>query len=110
MRTVTSRTASKPAELDPRWIEFYWQVVEACLQRVFGKSSRDSKDLVLKMQARMKDLPEQALLLLYHDAPLQTASILAGASGRELSDQELLAYDKLWSPPPDPSMIPTQQQ
>jgi hypothetical protein len=82
-QTLPSRTASTMADLDPKWIVRYWRAVEACLREVFGKS---------------EELSESAALLLYHDSPLQIASILAGASDRELTEQELLAYDKLWNP------------
>jgi hypothetical protein len=50
------------------------------------------------MQAREGELSDRAALLVYHDAPLQIASILAGASHRALTEEELLAYDKLWNP------------
>jgi hypothetical protein len=96
--TLHSRTASTTADLDPKWVVHYWQSVETCLRQVFGKSQTEAHKATLKMQARTKELPEPTALLLYHDSPLQIASILAGASHRELTEQELLAYDKLWDP------------
>jgi hypothetical protein len=83
---------------DPKGIVHYWKMVEACLRVVFGKSDTEAHKAVAKMRARTEELSEPAALLLYHDSPLQIASILAGASDRELTEQELLAYDKLWNP------------
>jgi hypothetical protein len=97
-KTLHSRRASKIADLDPKSIAGYWQFVELCLRQVFGKSATEAHKATVKMQARTEGLSEPAALLLYHDSPLQIASILAGASHRELTEQELLAFDKLWNP------------
>jgi hypothetical protein len=88
--------ASSVAELDAVWIETYWRVVEGCLGKVFGKSDIEAQKAVTRMRSRMTGLSESAALLIYHDSPLQIASMLAGASNRELTEQELLAYDTFW--------------
>ena len=97
-KNFPSRRATTVADLDPKWIVRYWNVVEACLREVFRKSDKEAHNAVVKMRARSEELSEPVALLIYHDSPLQIASILAGASHRELTEQELLAYDKFWDP------------
>jgi hypothetical protein len=97
-KTLPSRTASTIADLDPKLIASYWTGVEVCLREVFGKSDTEAHRAAERMRARTEKLSEGAALLIYHDSPLQIASILAGASHRELTEQELLAFDKLWDP------------
>ena len=98
-RALHSRTASTLADLDPKFIAGYWKFVERCLLDVFGKSDAEARRAVARMQDRTEGLSEPAALLVYHDSPVQTASILAGASRRELTEEELLAYDKLLNNP-----------
>ena len=91
----TPRTAATGADLPRQFMTNYWSFVEVCLQKVFHRSKHDAHLAVQNLQKRVKDLPDNGDLFVYHDSPLQTASILAGASLRELSEDELLAYDAL---------------
>lgn len=91
----TTRPASTRADLSPQFMTDYWSFVEICLHKVFHRSKHDAHQAVQNMQKRVKELPHNGDLFVYHDSPLQTASILAGASLRELSEEELLAYDAL---------------
>lgn len=97
-KTLHSRRADTMADLDPEWVARYWKIVETCLCEVFEKSDTEARKAVEKMQARTEQLSEPAALLVYHDSPLQIASILAGAAHRELTEKELLVFDKLWNP------------
>jgi hypothetical protein len=97
-KTLPPHSVSTIAALDPKYIQKYWVAVEVCLRNVFGKSEKEAHNAVAKMQAREEGLSDRAALLTYHDSPLQIASILAGASHRALTEEELLAYDKLWNP------------
>ncbi len=107
-KAFSQRTASQTADLDPNWIEPWWKVVEISLQEVFGKSHREALEAIARLRIQAKELSEPAQLLMYHDSPLQIASLLAGVSNRELTEQELLAYDKLWGP--DTPSHPTREQ
>jgi hypothetical protein len=109
-KTFPSRTASRSADLDPKLIDSYWQLVEKSLRKVFGKSDKEAYEAVVKMRHKAAELPEPARLLIYHDTPLQIASILAGASHRALTENELLAYNKLWRYPPDVKDRPSREQ
>ena len=107
-KTFHSHRVSKVAELDSKWIDRYWAGVELCLRKVFRKSDTEARKAAATMRARTDELSEPATLLLYHDSPLQVAAILAGASDRGLTEEELLAYDKLW--PSDSKDRPTREQ
>lgn len=88
--------ASAISDLNPKAVELYWQIVELCLREVFKRPTPAAREAVEKMREETDALPGQEALFVYHDSPLQTASILAGAASRELTDEELLDYDKLW--------------
>jgi hypothetical protein len=97
-KTLPTPRVSVIAELPPEDIKRYWMIVERCLRDVFKKSDKEAHNAVVKMLARTGEMSDSAALLVYHDSPLQIASILAGASQRPLTEEELLAYDKLWNP------------
>ncbi|MHC2435735.1 hypothetical protein [Bradyrhizobium sp. USDA 4451] len=91
----TPRSAATRADLSPQFMADYWSFVEVCLHKVFHQSEHDAHQAVQNMRKRVEELPDNGDLFVYHDSPLQTAAVLAGASLRELSEEELLAYDSL---------------
>jgi hypothetical protein len=80
-------------DLDPDYISTYWRFLEVCLREVFHRHDADSA--VSRLRERVRELPANDALFVYHDSPLQTAALLAGAADRPLTDEELLAYDAL---------------
>jgi hypothetical protein len=95
-RALSIRAVSSVADLDEETVEMFWRVVEASMTRVFAKSDKEARNAVLNLRQRMLEESREAALLFYHDSPLQIASILAGAAYRPLTDEELLAYDKIF--------------
>jgi hypothetical protein len=95
----TNRKAPRPtqraAEIDPGWHERYGRQVVSCLRDVFGLTQIEAQNAVDHFWKKIADLSDDAQLLIYRDSPLHTASILAGASDRQLNEQEVLAYDVL---------------
>jgi hypothetical protein len=87
---------TRAGELDKNYPELYWRFVVACLHRVFKLSDVEAQESVKRMRTKAAELSDEATLYLYHDSPLQIASVLAGAARRPLTEEELLAYDKLW--------------
>lgn len=104
-----SRSISSVEDLDEKTVKMFWQVVEVSMQRVFGKSNKEASQAIQALRDRMRGEKSGESLLIYHDSPLQIASILSGAAYRPLTDEELLAYDKLWHNP-DAKDRPSREQ
>lgn len=89
------RWAESAADLEDHFKNDFWKDVDRCLRDVFRMSDADTQKALARMYSEVEKLADAAALLFFHDSPLQVASVLAGASQRPLTGQELLAYDKL---------------
>jgi hypothetical protein len=90
-----SRAVNKVSDLHPNFVNNFWTFVELCLREVFDKSGNEAHQAVQRVRERMNRLSEEAILLMYHNSPIQIAANLAGAANRPLTAKELLAYDNL---------------
>jgi hypothetical protein len=94
-KALSSRAISKVSDFHPDFVNVFWSCVERCLREAFGKSESEARQAVVEMRERMNGLSEEAVLLVYHDSPIQIAANLAGAANRPLTEKELLAYDDI---------------
>jgi hypothetical protein len=90
-----SPAVSKVADLHPRFVEGYWEIVRRCLREAFEKSEAEADQAIKRVRERMGKLSDEATLLMYHDSPIQVAANLAGVANRPLTAEELLAYDEI---------------
>ena len=90
-----SVVAEGGADLDRSQVREFWALVRRCLSEVFHMPPDDAEIAIAELDKRMDSLSKDAVLLMYHNSPLQVAANLAGAGSRKLTAAEELAYDQI---------------
>jgi len=86
--------------------------------RVFHQSAIEPNFAVTRMRTNLEqkkddkagEIGPDSALAVYHDAPLQIAAILAGASQRLLTEDELIAYEALLGEGKDLDKRPSREE